>query len=322
MSHNPDAFKCAKDYSTPFLPVAPGDLMKFLRITITTLLALYSLGCTRSTKPANDPLSKLREKTYARVHEIFQEAIFYKPNENTTTPELFLLAPLIVQAAVDGNAQASQMNHIAAIEAEEKGRLIFNVSKPTIYCDISTATLHGENHRQVTYVWWYSSDKLEHQSLHNAVWRGYRMTLDLDGFPMIWEVLGNRSELSVLFVSKTLEEAAAKQFGSPLAERRFSIERSIKDRPKVIVARVLDDGPQPMGPFVYLSAEDRTINTIICRCMPSQIRNFIDNMNYEIQPLAKLGNLDLPASVAELPHRQNEINDPVWLQQSLRLPKM
>ena len=97
-----------------------------------------------------------------------------------------------------------------------------------------------------------------------------------------------RGGLDLLFVSRSLESAARSTFGPPSPRRRFSIERLITDAPLSVVARVLDDGPIPMGPYVYVDSEGR-VTTVLCRCMPSQVRAFSGNGYYDLQPLEALG---------------------------------
>ena len=54
--------------------------------------------------------------------------------------------------------------------------------------------------------------------------------------------------------------------------------------PDVIVARVIEDGPVPMGPIVYLSAGTRQVSTLICRCMPAQARKLLATRTYDLLP--------------------------------------
>jgi hypothetical protein len=58
----------------------------------------------------------------------------------------------------------------------------------------------------------------------------------------------------------------------------------VEAAPDVIVARVIDDGPIPMGPIVYLSAETRQVSTLICRCMPAQARRLLVTGTYNLRP--------------------------------------
>jgi len=56
--------------------------------------------------------------------------------------------------------------------------------------------------------------------------------------------------------------------------------------PDVVAARIIDDGPVPMGPYVYLNAPpSRTVTTVLCRCSPSQVEAFIETRYYDLRPL-------------------------------------
>jgi hypothetical protein len=50
----------------------------------------------------------------------------------------------------------------------------------------------------------------------------------------------------------------------------------------VVVARVIEDGPQPMGPIVYVSADGVTVETLICRCMSSQVDELVASETYPL----------------------------------------
>ena len=100
--------------------------------------------------------------------------------------------------------------------------------------------------------------------------QGIRITLDARSQPAAWEVLTDTSGLRLIFVSQSLEAAAAAEFGKPLQGRRYAIERDLGQAPGVVVPRVVDDGPVAMGPIVYLCEGTRNVSTVICRCMPAQ----------------------------------------------------
>jgi hypothetical protein len=85
-----------------------------------------------------------------------------------------------------------------------------------------------------------------------------------------------------------LERAAAAEHGPPLRGRRFAVERSAAETPDVLVARLIDDGPIPMGPMVYVEAQANLISTVLCRCMPAQVRHIVENNFYELLPVQSL----------------------------------
>ena len=115
--------------------------------------------------------------------------------------------------------------------------------------------------------------------------QGLRITLDSQDQPAIWEILADTSGRQLVFISQSLEAAAAAEFGKPLPGRRYSIERSLKEAPNVIVPRVIDDGPAATGPIIYLSEGNRNVSTLICRCMPAQAKRLVATRTFDLTPL-------------------------------------
>jgi hypothetical protein len=182
-----------------------------------------------------------------------------------------------------------------------------------VYYATQTTTLHDEPHEQIAFVWPNPADSGKHGL------QGVRMTLDWEGYPIIWEVLHDPSGLRVLYVSRSLEDAAAGHFGPPLPGRRFSVERSVDETPGVVVARVLDDGPAPMGPWVYLLDDAHTVTTLLCRCMPSQANDFAETGEYALRPMAELESGEYGVeSRASFSLEGNDVSPP--LEDALRHP--
>jgi hypothetical protein len=136
------------------------------------------------------------------------------------------------------------------------------------------------------------------------------MTLGRRGYGVTWEILSSEAEGRMIYVSQPLEKAAAAEFGTPLPGRSFSVEPRLEEHPDVVVPRVVGDGPQPMGPFVYLDAAALNVTTLICRCEPSQIGEVPISTHYalrRIEDFAALyagrprpANLPLPPQPADL----------------------
>jgi hypothetical protein len=137
----------------------------------------------------------------------------------------------------------------------------------------------------VVYVWRYPAPTGGERCI-SCEGRGVRITLGQDGLPLVWEALSTDTRTRVLFIAESLEQAARREFGEPLPGRRFSIERAADEAPDVVVARIIDDGPVPMGPYVYLNAPpSRAVTTVLCRCSPSQVEAFIETRYYDLLPL-------------------------------------
>lgn len=219
-----------------------------------------------------------RTEIYSRATNRFAEAFFYKPNKSTNTDFAFDLAPLLIQEA--GAADKASRESFGALTLPHRG-LSLDHSRPAIYWAVDSAQISGGVHTRVTYMWCYAIDPsaTNHASLPL---QGVRITFNSAGQPAVWEILGDTSGAELVFVSQSLERAAAAEFGQPLPGRRYSVERGVDKAPRVVVPRVIDDGPMPMGPIVYLRAASHDVSTLICRCMAAQVEKLLDTRAFEL----------------------------------------
>jgi hypothetical protein len=217
---------------------------------------------------------------YQRATNEFACAEYFKPAETkTSTNELsFALAPLILQQVSVAPEPPSLLDRFGTLSVSN-GAPVLDQSRPTIYWGSDTVQVNRRPHARFFYVWCYSPGPQA-----ALLMQGIRITLNSDGQPVIWEVLADGSGAKVLFVSQNLEAAALAEFGKLLPRRRYAIERNAEAAPEVIVARVIDDGPIPRGPIVYLSAGSRPVSTLICRCMPAQARKLLATSTYDLVP--------------------------------------
>jgi hypothetical protein len=221
---------------------------------------LTFFGCGKS--PLDDAT---RRELYSRDGETFSSAILWKPAGGESAGVVFDLAPLLLQEADSPDPTGA----------------------PAVLATRSTVEVRGERCRQLTYWWRYDPASVQ----------GVRMTLAPDGFPAIFEVLDDSSGVRLFFVTSSVEEAAAAEFGDPPPGRRFAIERPTAETPRVVVAGTLEPGPTPLGPFVYLSAGEHDAIALICRCMPSRVETVLDSREYSLAtsdegPPAERGGLE------------------------------
>lgn len=278
-------------------------LSRFERFAILFSMAMFvamHFACTRpkSQFVVTPPFRETSEQIRARTEAVFERAIFYKPREDSMSGLEMTFAPLIVQEVDVPDAQAPDADRgqadpspFGAIVGEGDDALL-DSSRPTVYAGTFAKGDMGNHHDQVVYFWRYpacsevrrnGSGDRRNLSIEG---RGVRITLGSDGFPLVWEALSTATDTRILFVSESLEAAAQREFGSPLPGRRYAVERSLEETPNIVVARVLDDGPVPMGPYVYLNASpQRTVTTILCRCMSSQVNEFAETRYYDLVPL-------------------------------------
>ena len=195
---------------------------------------------------------------YVRAQVQFTNAFLLKPSGTASTAGAgYKYTPLIIQEILDTNAV---------------------VSVPDIFFFEGMATLNGQSHQQISYIW-----RLPPRASQPDGLQGVRMTLDSSGLPVIWEVLSDSSGADVIFVSKSIEAAARREHGPAMPERQFAVERSTMDVSRVVVARVIEDGPVPMGPIIYLRAGTFDVSTIICRCMDAQAKTLTGTAEFNLK---------------------------------------
>jgi hypothetical protein len=241
--------------------------------------------CVVSGACAGQPLpAKLAAEVYARATNQFGAAIFFKPTQATNTDLPWQLVPLIIQEAASGQTSAPSFRDQFGTLGLSNGVPAIDSSRPAVCWATDSVQLNGGPHARLSYQWCYPPSPATNQR-PTSPRQGIRMTFDSRGQPAIWEILADTSGLRLIFVSQSLEAAAAAEFGKPLPGRRHSIERSLEQAPSVVVARAIDDGPQAMGPIVYLSEGTRNVSTLICRCMPAQVKQLIATRTFELTAL-------------------------------------
>ncbi len=272
------------------------------RLRATGIIASFvafslSIGCTG---PMNgSPVAIIYERTSRTI----DRAIFLKPERNGTSEDDHAMAPLVAAPCSDPCEEPPWIG--------SAGR--------TIYVGEATALVGDDAFEQRIYVWLYGDgekpDRLAAQ--------GIRMTLDDDGFPFIWEVLADTGGRRVVYVTQWLEDKAARQFSQPLPKRRFAIEPSANET-DVVVARALDGGPMPMGPWVYLERESRNVTTLLCRCSNSQIGGIERSEYYEMVPIERLREQSVRLSEWEsrCVFNADGSDDPRLLERVLRWPAL
>jgi hypothetical protein len=264
-----------------------------------------------------------RAGIYQRTTNEFAAACFLKPAEVQTNDLAFTLAPLIMQEVKEATASLPAPDRFGGLSLTN-GLLAFDRSRPTIYWQADTVRLKGTEHVRFAYVWCYSTGASA-PGESGLQLQGVRITLNTSGQPAIWEVLADDSGADVIYVSQSLESAALAEFGKPLPGRHYAIERGLEEAPGTVVARVIDDGPIAMGPFVYLSGGTRAVSTLLCRCMPAQVRKIAATGSYELVPFQSGSAVSLLAQAKAMSNERtafwpDDVASEVQLEKRLRLP--
>ena len=255
-------------------------------------LCFVSLGQARAAAPT---LPLAFPGIYERTTNEFALANFLKPKPAAGADLNLNLSPLLLQQV--NSAKTSPAGATGAGRSPRSpgqfgrltgsgGALRVDLARPTIYVGLDTIQLEGKPYGQLTYLWVYGAPA-KGRTVPLLGLQGVRMTLDSTGRPVIWEVLSDHSGAELFFVSHKLEEAAEAQWGPALPGRRYAIERSCQEAPKVVVARVIADGPEAMGPMVYLQAGTHDVSTLLCRCMPAQASKLLHSGTYALVPLSQ-----------------------------------
>jgi len=253
---------------------------EFARIIFCVVL--WGAGSVLSAFAGERPRS-----LYDGASVVFEQAHLIKPHEGTNSGLATALAPLVVQ------------------EVGVANRATFATR---VYFQFDIVQLNGQDHAALTY-WWFYDEATKPAERRSPTRRGpdarplkragaeagtpiqgVRITLNTNGSPVIFEVLGHTGRIEQIFVSQLLEAAALAEFGPALPGRRHSIERSLSDTPKIVVPRVIDDAPAVMGPILYLRAGTHDVATLICRCMDSQAKSLAGQSFYELVPAGASSN--------------------------------
>jgi hypothetical protein len=239
------------------------------------IILVACLGTAALTRGEEVTRAELLRHLYARATNQFSAALFLKPVGLTNTDISFQLAPLIIQEVADDRGSRTSPGK-RSVPAPAFPRVVFYTS--------DSVQVNGRPHPRFSYQWFYPTENTPGRptALRN---QGVRITLDERGQPAIWEVLADTSGLRLTFVSQKLEAAAAAEYGKPLPGRRHSIERGLAQAPNAIVPGVLDDGPEAMGPILYLSEGTRDVSTLICRCMPAQVKRLTATRTFDLSRL-------------------------------------
>ena len=221
----------------------------------------------------------------------FSRSRFYKPTSKDSELQS-VFSPLIVEQFRESRVhQVQKIRSASSIQNPQVDETNFELlGHPTVYHYLSTVESGEVTFDAQGFVWLYVDyPECLPQLKPRVLVRGVRIVLGSDGLPSLWEALSDEYSPRVFFVSQSLEEAARAQYGDPLPGRNFSIERGLIETANVVVAKILDDGPVPMGPYVYEDASSRrSITTVHCRCSPSQFDEVVETVCYQLEPLESL----------------------------------
>jgi len=297
-------------------------------IALLALPVLLSSGCEPKSSSRNTPANAssttaASEKgatnteagfDYLKARREFAAADFFKPAAESADEDTIRMAPLIVREVAGDEAGSWRLGvNLARLQRDESA----TADPRVVYYHRDAVVIGGWEHERLSYVW-----ILQNRESGELQWFGVRMVRGVDGRPVLSEVIASDATVREVFVAQTVEDRAWIEFGKPFTGRRYAVEASLEDAPDTFVTRVISDGPEPMGPFVYLEANGRDVTTLLCRCMPSQYEAVRKNEYYDLRSLNELGVDMWGAKLPELADRLNDTGDVLPLATVLRIPNL
>lgn len=253
-----------------------------------------------------------------RAEQSIDRAVFYKPDPACASADVIGMSPLIVMARTSPSDGRSQRPPRLTSVRVANAKLVPGDDPPSVFVVTRDVDIRGVIVRQWTFVWWTLPG-----DGGDPVLTVLRMTLDPRNRPMTWEAVDPRRATVGVFIARSLEQAAASTSGQGPRTRAPALQRGQPD-PPIELARVLADGPVPMGPMVY--GDDRgAVYSVACRCMPSQVRHITGNVYYHLRQLDDLGEIDDRLALSgdvSFQHRFAQWRQPGWLDGALRFPEV
>ncbi len=179
-------------------------------------------------------------------------------------------SPIFVQQRIDTRSQRHpyppEYDEIGTAQLRHKadGKLeAFVAGAPCVYGIVEKRTIGGQEHIQLTYTAWYPAHPrmktidLEEAKIDSCV---VRVTLDADHAPLFYETIAACGCFHKVFVERWLEDAASRAFGPPEKEKKYSVERYVKDAIDWEVAGVIEETRDtPRRPVVFIKAGDHKV---------------------------------------------------------------
>ncbi|MCB9881824.1 MAG: hypothetical protein H6834_08550 [Planctomycetes bacterium] len=250
----------------------------------------------------------------ARSERSFAKATYCKPHETTLLDPYW--APLVYLEQLDGDRTVPPFGAVSSGDADE---VLVDPSRPTIYMAKHGITVGGWPATQYAFVMIFPETSRREPKV-----QAVRYTYDDRGLFVCGEVYRDRSGVRLFYVAHRVEEAARAEFGGPLEGRSHAVEPSATEHPDVTVVRIVKDPAAPLGPYVYVCAEEREVTTLHCRCVASQIGDVTRQLDYELVPFERLNDLHgawLDALRTWIDESASVAGRPSWLEIYLRLPK-
>jgi hypothetical protein len=263
-------------------------IVRYLKLaSLVPLVAVLTiLGCQAMLEKFSQHLTKWDMLKDEALDDPFKavggDGVLFVPNEDTpalsrgqlvsATPAQLVsyYAPIFVQQRVDSQAKKYpyppeyDLIGEARLRREPGGKLKSYVAgPPRVYALVKQLPIEGQPHIQLTYTAWYPAHPrmkavdLEEADIDSCV---LRITLDADNAPLFYETIAACGCFHKVFVERWIEDAARRSFGPPEPDKRYCVERTVKDAIDWEVAGLVDEPrDRPRRPVVFLKAGDHRV---------------------------------------------------------------
>lgn len=214
-------------------------------------------------------------------------------------------APLIAvewPSARDYPVDYDRIGRVALAGAREHIEVRVEPQVPTVYTYSSSALIHGQQFPQFEYVWWFSDRPAmtpDDVAAGHVDGGTLRLTLDSNGRPAIAEVILNCGCGHEVYVAEDVEAAALAEFGAPLANARFAVEKPKGDRP-ILVAGTFSRGSPADHPVVVLSAGRHEPARVLVASDLASSAKTVESHTYDLRSYDELDRLALGDGVASM----------------------
>ena len=258
----------------------------------------------------------------------FPRAVLFKPREEPSLGLLSDMAPLIV-VEVRNAQDRGAIAPFGEVYRDATGDFDVDITKHTVYTEALTGGSDDRPFDVVRYAWFQPaiSPAATMEELPVTV---LEMVLDGDGYPMIWEAVGPMLVAQTalpqprrLYASKDLERQTCQTYRATLPGRRYCAEPALGVEPDVLTVELVEPGPIPMGPYVYLDAASNEATTVLCRCSPSRVDEFVETSDYDLRWMGELP-IAAPSNRADSSEQTMEFESSLRSLESwrlLRIPK-
>jgi hypothetical protein len=255
-------------------------------LVCSILLGLTLVGCQAVMEKLSQHLTHwdmLREEALADpIQAVGGDGLLFVPNDSSAplsrkqlasaAPETLVsyYAPVFVQQRINTQAQTypypAEYDLIgeARLRREVNGKLKSYVAgPPRVYALVKKLPIDGKDHWQLTYTAWYPAHPrmkafdVQEADIDSCV---LRLTLDTENAPLFYETIAACGCFHKVFVQRWIEDAARRSFGPPESDKKYCVERNVKDAIDWEVAGLVNEPhDQPRRPVVFLKAGDHRV---------------------------------------------------------------